>query len=281
MTSMQTGVGRHYREPSWLERLTDSVRLAAAPGWIRVPLKRAYETALRALPGDHLTCRLPGGETVLIDPAYRHLAWNAEEYAALKASVRPGMTVLDVGANVGAYTLLLAQWAGARGHVYAFEPAAASRAGLARHLAINGLADRVTIRREAVSNASGTCRFVDVGTSGGNRIARPQDFTAGVVPAVSLDDFCEACGVIPDLVKIDVEGAELQALRGARQTIARRRTSLALFIELHPSIWPAFGVSRVDIETELRHQRLAIEPLEGAWNAWSMEGIAVRLRYID
>src|SRR5205823_1849580 len=54
MTAMHTGVGRHYRERSWLERLTDSMRLTRAPGWVRMPLKRAYESALRALPGDHL-----------------------------------------------------------------------------------------------------------------------------------------------------------------------------------------------------------------------------------
>jgi len=277
---MQTGVGRHYREPSWLERLTASMRLTSAPGWIRVPLKRAYETALRALPGDHLTCRLPGGETFLVDPAHRHLAWNAEEYAALKACVTPGATVLDVGANVGAYTLLLATWVGDKGHVHAFEPATASRAGLARHVAINGLADRVTIRCEAVSNAAGTRRFIESGTDGGNRIARPSDLDTIEVPAVSIDEYCSRCRLSPDVIKIDVEGAELDALRGARQTIVRCGASLAVFVELHPSAWPAAGLSRADIETELHAQRLAIEPLDGAGDPWSTEGISVRVRYL-
>jgi FkbM family methyltransferase len=277
-TTVQTGVGRHYREPSWLERLTDSMHLTRAPGWVRAPLKRAYETALRALPGDHLTCRLPGGEMFLVDPAHRHLAWNAEEYTALKACTHPGATVLDVGANVGAYTLLFADWVGARGHVYAFEPAAASRAGLARHVAINGLADRVTIRREAVSNTSGMRPFVELGTDGGNRIARPSDAHAIEVPAVSLDEFCGASRLLPDVIKIDVEGAELDVLRGARQTIARRGASLALFVELHPSMWPTIGISRAGIEAELRAQRLVIEPLDGAGDPWSTEGISVRVR---
>ena len=281
MTAMHTGVGRHYRERSWLERLTDSMRLTRAPGWVRVPLKRAYESALRALPGDHLTCRLPGGETFLVDPAHRHLAWNADEYDALKACSHRGATVLDVGANVGAYTLLFAKWVATGGRVYAFEPAAASRAGLARHLAINGLADRVMIRREAVSNTSGTRRFVELGTDGGNRIARPSDADTVEVPAVSIDEFCSASRVIPDVIKIDVEGAELDALRGARQTIALCGSSLALFVELHPSVWPAIGISRADIEAELGAQRLAIEPLDGAGDPWSIEGISVRVRNIS
>jgi FkbM family methyltransferase len=280
MTITQTGIGRHYRERSWLERAIDSVRLIGAPGWVRVPIKRAYETALRALPGDHLTCRLPGGETVLVDPAYRHLAWNAEEYAALKACTHPGATVLDVGANVGAYTLLFATWVGARGHVYAFEPAAASRAGLDRHLKINALADRVTVRREAVSNGSCPRRFFERGTDGGNRIACRSDAGTIEVPAVSIDEFCGASRLTPDVIKIDVEGAELDVLRGARQTIGRCSSSLALFIELHPSLWSAVGTSRAEIEAELRAQRLAIEPLDGVRDPWSTEGISVRVRPI-
>lgn len=278
MTSMQTGVGRHYRERSWLERLTDSMQLTRAPGWVRVPLKRVYETALRALPGDHLRSRLPGGETVLVDPAYRHLAWNAEEYAALKACVRPGATVLDAGANVGAYTLLFAQWVGPGGHVYAFEPAAASRAGLARHVAINGLGDRVTIRDEALAARSGAVRFLAAGTQGNNRIAGVAEKHATEVSAVSIDEFCESHRVTPDVIKIDIEGTELDALRGARRTIARRGPALALFVELHPNVWPSLGISRADIESELRAQRLAIEPLAGVADPWATEGICVRLR---
>lgn len=280
MTIIQTAAGRHYRERSWLERLTDSMRLTRTPGWVRVPLKRAYETALRALPGDHLTCRLPGGETFFVDPAHRHLTWNAEEYAALKACTRPGATVLDIGANVGAYTLLFATWVDARGRVYAFEPAAASRAGLARHLAINGLADRVTIRREAVSNTSGARHFVERGTDGGNRIARAFAAHSVEVPALTIDEFCATSRLIPDVIKVDVEGAELDVLRGARQTIAARGASLALFVELHPSVWPTIGTSRAETEAELHAQRLAIEPLDGAGDPWFTEGISVRLRYI-
>ena len=134
--SMQTGIGRNYREPSWLERIA-SGSAGRAPAWLRAPLKRAYNALLAALPGDHLICRLPGGETIRVDPAFRHLAWNAEEYDALKLHTRAGATVLDIGANVGCYTMLFARWTGEAGHVYAFEPAAESRAGLERHLALN------------------------------------------------------------------------------------------------------------------------------------------------
>jgi FkbM family methyltransferase len=274
---MQTGIGRHYREPSWLERLL-SGSAGRIPNWVRGPLKRGYHVLLERLPGDHLTGRLPGGETIRVDPEYRHLAWNAEEYTALKHDTRVGATVLDIGANVGAYTLLFASWVGETGRVYAFEPAAASRAGLERHLSLNGLSARVTVRPEAISDRTGSVSFLDAGTHGDNRIVATATGRTTDVPSLSIDEFCEAHGLSPDVIKIDIEGAELSALRGARRTIARRGAALSLFVELHPAIWPWVGVTRSGIEEELRGQRLAVEPLPGVLDPWSMEGICVRVR---
>ena len=278
MTAMRTGVGAHYRERSWLERWAAGVRLSRAPHWLRALLKRAMALVLRTMPGDHLTSRLPGGERVRVDPAYRHLGWNAEEYAAFKGCTRRGATVLDVGANVGAYTVLFAQWVGSRGRVYAFEPASASRAGLVRHVAINGLADRVTVRPEAVAAATGRQRFVDVATHGDNRLTTASDAGAVDVPVISIDEFCRVANVRLDVIKIDVEGAELDVLRGARETIAQRGPALSLFVELHPSAWPALGITRADVESELRRQHLTLEPLPGVADPWTTEGVCVRVR---
>jgi FkbM family methyltransferase len=280
VTAMQTGVGHHYRERSWFERWSRIAQAVRMPSWLRAALRRAMEIVLRILPGDHLTCRLPGGERIRVDPAYRHLAWNPQEYAALKTCTRRGATVFDVGANVGAYTLLFAQWVGAAGRVYAFEPAAASRAGLVRHLTINGLTPRVLVRNEAVAARGGHRGFVAVGTHGDNRLASAAGESTIDVPVVSLDEFCDASDAQPDVIKIDVEGAELEVLRGARRTIARRASTLALFVELHPALWPAFGYSRADIEAELMRQRLTIEPLPGVGDPWATEGICVRLRSV-
>ena len=275
---MQTGIGQHYREPSWFERLSSLATVRGAPAWLRAPLKRAYNALLEAWPGDHLTCQLPGGESIRIDPAYRHLAWNAIEYAAFKACARDGATMLDVGANVGSYTLLFARWAGQHGHVYAFEPAAESRAGLQRHVDLNGLSDRVTVRAEAISDHIGNAPFVDAGTHGDNRLASRGAPGTTDVPSITIDAFCDDCGVSPSVIKIDIEGAELAALRGARRTIARAGENLAIFVELHPAIWPSIGVTGALLEEELHSQGLSIEALPGVSDPWAVEGICVRLR---
>jgi FkbM family methyltransferase len=275
---MQTGIGRHYREPSWLERLASAAAVRRAPAWLRTPFKRTYNALLAALPGGHLTCRLPAGETLRVDPAYRHMAWNPDEYAAFKACAREGATVLDIGANVGSYTLLFAKWVGDTGHVYAFEPASASRAGLERHVSLNALSDRVTIRSEAISDQAALAAFIDTGTQGDNRIVPDATSATIEVPALSVDEFCEASGVTPDIIKIDVEGAELAALRGARRTIAKSGGQLAMFVELHPAIWPSLGFTRAQIEEELSRQGLIVEPLPGVADPWGVEGVCVRLR---
>jgi FkbM family methyltransferase len=275
----RTGVGRHYREPSWLEHAVERLRRLALPRGVRTPLKRVYEAMLAHMPGDHLVCRLPGGEAVRVDAAYRHLAWNGEEYAALKACARPGAIVLDVGANIGAYTLLFAQWVGSDGHVYAFEPARASRSGLERHLTLNEVTPRVTVRAEAIAAAPGSQPFIESGTDGGNRLAGERTAGSIEVATTSIDAFCESAGLMPDVIKIDIEGAELDALRGARRTIARRGSALALFVELHPSVWPALGVSREALEQEFARQQLVVEALPGVTDPWTLEGVCVRLRH--
>jgi FkbM family methyltransferase len=255
-------------------------RLRAAPlgGRLRRWGRRAYHAAwMLQTRGQGLTCRLPSGEVVRVVPEHRYLSWNPVEYAAFRNAVDPGATVLDIGANVGAYSILLGQWVGPAGRVFAFEPAADAFEGLNRHIDLNRQRDTVQAIQAAVGDRDGTGRLAIAKTAGESRLAGGADEGPMVdVPLVTIDTFCRREVAPPAFIKIDVEGAELAALRGARETIRRGGHGLSLFVEFHPSIWPLISIGRRDIETELEQQGLRVEPLT-AEDPWTVEGIAVRL----
>ena len=269
------GRGERYRSGSWLERTVDRMRrgrTTPAP----LALKRIHEAVLDRLPGDHLVSTLPGGERVRLTAKYRYLSWNPEEYAAFRTAVTPRSTVLDVGANVGAYTILFALWAHA-GHVVAFEPSPDARAGLRRHIDLNGVAPRVCVEPFAVCAVTGTASFRADAFSGANALVPevPGSRATITVRTTSLDEYCEARGTHPDVVKIDVEGAELDVLRGARRTLAQ--PGLTAFVEFHPTTWAATGVAPDAIRAELAVQRLSAEPLRRDFDVWTTEGVCARL----
>jgi FkbM family methyltransferase len=277
---MEFGTGQAFRDASWFERIAALFRGPLAHSPLGGPVKRAYEAVLDRLPGDRLICRFPQGESVRLAAAFRQVTWNAEEYNAFKADIAAGDTVLDVGANLGAYAVLFGQWVGPDGRVFAFEPAPEARRGLERHVALNGLDGRVVVRPEAMAERPGTVRFRASGPHGDNRIMKidRDDAECIEVATTSIDTFCRERNLQPRFIKVDVEGAELDVLRGARETIAAAGPSLNLYVEMHPHLWAALGTSRTEIEQELERQRLRPERLDGRPDVWSIEGVCLRMR---
>jgi len=229
----------------------------------------------RVQPG-RLIAALPGGERVRLLAAHRQMCWNPVEYDAFRADVRRGDTVLDVGANIGAYTALFAQWVGDTGRVIAFEPAPTAYAALCGMLQANGLSSRVTALQQAVSDREGSASFTAHGDDGGNRLCGPGAADAVTVATTTIDGVCQRLRLRPRLMKIDVEGAELDVLRGARATIAAA-DDLRLYMEIHPRLWASFGASREALEAELQAQRLRPERLDGDPDVWGLEGVCLRL----
>jgi FkbM family methyltransferase len=260
-------------------------RIAASVGvWlptsVRNRLRSIYTAALARTAGSFL-CTLPAGEQIRVLPQHRQITWNPEEYAAFRTAVHPGDVVMDIGANLGAYTLLFGLWTAPTGRVFAFEPAPVPYAGLTAHVGLNGLSDRVTTLQQAVTSREGTASFIAEGVDGANRLTSGEAAGADTVvqvAAITVDAFCGRHGVTPQVIKIDAEGAELDVLRGARQTIRAAGPRLALFVEMHPHLWSSFGTSRAEIEAELEHQGLEVERLDGDPDVWSIEGVCLRLR---
>ena len=270
------GRAQQFRDGSWLERCVDRLRgscTAPAPQLLR----SIHEAVLDRWPGDHLVSTLPNGERVRLAARYRTLSWNPDEYRAFRQAIRQGATVFDVGANLGAYTLLFGQWVGAAGRVVAFEPSAASRSGLARHVHLNDLEDRVEIVSAAVTDHVGRAPFhIDrFGGASSLHTAAQAAPTTITVDTTTLDAFCAERGVTPEVVKIDVEGAEVEVLRGARNLLSSSRVTA--FVEFHPSVWAARGFHAADVERELADLGLAAEPLDPAFDVWTMEGVCARV----
>jgi FkbM family methyltransferase len=271
------GGSNRFRSGSWLERAVGWFRRdsgSAAPPVAR----RAFEAVLDRIPGDHLVSVLPEGERIQLAARYRHVTWNPDEYHAFRAAVRRGVTVLDVGANVGAYTLMFATWVGDSGRVLAFEPAPDACDGLRRHVALNHFDDRVTIVEAAVSSSVGTAAFA-VHPSGGSSalgLAGTRGLAQITVATETIDHVCKTYGLLPAVIKIDVEGAELDVLKGARNTLAL--PGLHVFVEFHPEAWRRARITPADIEAELGEQGFTVEPLDPGYDPWSTEGVCVRLR---
>jgi FkbM family methyltransferase len=153
--------------------------------------------------------------------------YEPEQTRLFERLLRPGHTVLDVGANVGYYTLLASVLVGDSGRVHAFEPEPRNAGFLRRHASINRRAN-VRVEQAAVSDREGTARFHFGSGSGTGHLA---DAGALEVRTLRLDDYCAEHGLAPGAVKIDVEGAELSVLQGARETLARHRP--VLFLSTH------------------------------------------------
>jgi FkbM family methyltransferase len=154
----------------------------------------------------------------------------------MQAFLMPGMTFVDVGANIGYYTLLAARAVRDVGRVYAFEPNAAIRPRLEENLRLNQLLDSVQVYPHAVTRASGQIRFypsITPDNSGVSSIlpGAGRSDEGEVISCMSLDDFRAA---LPgsrriDLMKIDVEGAELEVLAGAGRILAADQAPAIMF----------------------------------------------------
>jgi len=137
--------------------------------------------------------------------------------------LKPGMTALDVGAHHGLYTTLMSKLVGPTGRVIAFEPSQRERLGLERHLRLNGCRN-VRVEPHAIGSSVGQAEFfvVDGDQSGANSLRMPvldgrTISTHSVsVPVTTIDQYLMDHDIEHvDFIKMDIEGAELEAFNGA------------------------------------------------------------------
>jgi FkbM family methyltransferase len=165
------------------------------------------------------------------------------ETRLIKKEVKKGDVVLDIGANIGYYTLILAKAVGARGKVYAFEPDPKNFALLEKNVKLNGY-QNIELVQKAVSDKTETIKlFLSSINKGDHRIYDSKDNRQSIeIHAIRLDEYFKSYKGKIDFVKMDIQGAEGKAFRGMRKLIKKNRK-----VKLISEFWP-IGLKRSGIE---------------------------------
>jgi len=222
--------------------------------FLRKPAKEKLRCMLlrwmRHVPGIPVPVRLPGigwwlarndfcGRALLND------SFEKPERQFVESVLRPGMTVLDIGAHHGLYTLLASRKIGPQGRVVAFEPSTRERKNLLKHLRLNRCKN-VNVEGVALGSESrrGELFVVEGVQTGCNCLLPPnvaEPTTKIAVEIVTLDESLERLGIRQvDFIKIDVEGAELDVFVGAKR-LFEREPRPTMLVEAHDSRTKSWG----------------------------------------
>lgn len=193
---------------------------------IRLPLRLIPKGAVLPI----LQGRLRGKKWIV--GAGEHGYWlgsyELRKRKAFEAEIRPNTVIYDIGANVGFYSLLAAHLSGQDGRVYAFEPLGRNVDFIRRHAALNQFTN-IEVFEAAVAEYSGEV-FFDPGFS----IATGHISEKGTVKVrqVCLDELLAAGEIVPpDVIKVDVEGAEFAVFKGAQKLVEKFRP--LIFLDTH------------------------------------------------
>jgi FkbM family methyltransferase len=226
---------------------------------------------------DGARVRIPGPLPIRLSV----VAGNMRLHRLMDASLRPGACVVDVGANIGYNTVHASRRVGVAGRVVAVEPAADNVRVLRENLAANGL-DNVIVHSVAAGRAHEVRDLFLRGEVSAVNSLFPESVYASVtaveqVPVAPLDHLVDGDA---DLVKIDVEGAELEVLAGMTRLL--RNPAIRLIVEWHPRLQEAAGYAAGALPRALLGIGFV---LQAAWHTRTMpldagdiDDVAVRLR---
>lgn len=165
------------------------------------------------------------------------------EASLIRSFLKPGFHVIDVGANIGYYTLLLASAIGENGSIVAIEPSPENLRELYLNVERNNLTSKVEVVEAAVGDKAAVVGL----RTGINSGVTDGDKAAYQVPMDTIDNIVKRH---VDFMKIDIEGFEVFALRGATRVLTQDQPTL--FVEIHPKHLKSLGSSSIEVVDFLR-----------------------------
>jgi FkbM family methyltransferase len=208
--------------------------------------------------------------------------YERNELDFVRRTIKPGQTVLDVGANIGVFTITMASLVGPTGRVYAFEPLETEAALLARSIVENNFTDRVELVPAALSDKEGSAQLIralKTNNKGGAYLKDKQELVpaghlATDVKLITLDTYPVKRPV--SFIKIDIEGAEPLAFRGARKLLQEDRP--VILSEIHPPLlWEVSRCSPAEFIAELESLNYKCHELhESSLTPYTDEGAKVK-----
>jgi len=216
---------------------------------------RSKGVRFKVVPVNDYRMKIDLNDNVITQDLFISGQWEPYESQLMANLLRPGMTFIDVGAHVGYYSLLAARAVGPTGQVIAFEPSPDNYALLTENIELNNLAHTIRAENVALDERSGErSLYLSTFNTGDHRIYSTlsdddQMFNAGAqrnsvrVSVRSLDEYLSERNIgSVDMIKIDVQGAEMAVLSGMRKTLSSN-PNIILFTEFWPHGLSRFGTN--------------------------------------
>jgi FkbM family methyltransferase len=289
------------REPAAIVALRQVYRRFAGP---KASLTHVPRAILRRIFGPDFTIRIEGkpftvnlSDEVVSATLLAYRKYEVLETALMKSLVKPGFHALDIGANIGFFSVLLGDLVGPEGRVAAFEPEPNNARLLAKNVRDRNLTSVVTVVQAAVGEAAGSAMlFLDTNNMGDHRLYRvdesgssPTQRQSVDVAVVRVDDVVASWPRV-DFIKMDIQGFELHAIRGMSATLSRN-PGVVMLTEFWPFGLRATGSDPVDYLNALRdlgfklwdvsEQTGALEPLDQAGDRRFVERLEPDLKYVN
>ena len=287
MPSREDTVARLSRSVLWLAEKQPSLMRAAVRLWLNAHVARArggpraphwllLETANRLRYRLPVKATLGNGQRIWVplndligETIYKSGYYEPDWVAIIQRLLEPGMVFFDVGAHIGQYTLLASEAVGSEGQVHSFEPDPDTYWFLDASVHLNRLRN-VKSHCVALSTEPGTksLYLAPVSSLGDSSLAPPKGYVGvtRTVPCTSLDAYV-ATHRVPrvDLMKVDIEGAELDLVRGGRELLGGHEKPL-IVMEFEETRQRAFGTSCRLLAEALRAHGYTL--LTGAGARW-------------